>query len=101
VTVPNDTKAVDVLAVMDQAIACVHPGVSPQHAEWHLRLRTARATVAELIDCVGDAQSLLAEIDSAVRAEHAKNGSPKSQSVAGVINLRLTDALARSQGKSS
>lgn len=54
--------------------------------------------LAELIDCVSDAQSLLAEIDQAVRAEHKKNGAPQSKSVAGVINERLSKALARVQG---
>ena len=51
--------------------------------------------VAELIDCVGDAQSLLAEIDNAVRTEHKRNGAPQSKSVAGIINERLTAALRR------
>lgn len=60
--------------------------------------REARAAVAELIDCVGDARSLLAEIDAGVREEHAKNGHPKSKSVVGIINDRLTAALARVGG---
>ncbi len=91
----------DVLAVMDEAIL---------DCEWLRRnsvktmeltpeqLAEARAAIAELIGCVGDAQSLLAEIDSAVRAEHSKNGHPKSKSVAGIINERLTAALARCTG---
>lgn len=58
----------------------------------------ARSAVAQLIDCVGDAQTLLTEIDKAVRAEHAKNGAPKSKSVPGIINERLTAALARVTG---
>lgn len=57
--------------------------------------------VAELVDCAGDVLTLLAEIDAAVRAEHAKNGHPKSKSVAGIIHDRLTAALARVQGGQS
>lgn len=61
-------------------------------------MRKAAEIVAELIDCVGDAQSLLAEIDSAVRSEHAKNGHPQSKSVVGIINDRLSASIARVQG---
>ena len=94
-------SGVDVLAVLDEAL---------NDCQWLLRnstktmevtpsaLTEARAAVAELIDCVDDAQSLLEEIDKAVRAEHAKNGAPQSKSVAGIINARLTAALARVTG---
>ena len=94
-------SGVDVLAVLDEAL---------NDCQWLLRnstkmmevtpdeLTEARAAVAQLIDCVGDAQTLLTEIDKAVRAEHAKNGAPQSKSVAGIINARLTAALARVSG---
>ena len=85
----------DVLSVMQDGVADYtesgHDGLAED-------MSAARAAVAQLIDCVGDAQTLLTEIDKAVRAEHAKNGAPQSKSVAGIINARLTAALARVTG---
>ena len=85
----------DVLSVMQDGIADYtesgHEGLASDMTEAH-------NAVAQLIDCVGDAQTLLTEIDKAVRAEHAKNGAPQSKSVAGIINARLTAALARVTG---
>lgn len=64
----------------------------------HERIRQARDAVAKLIEAANDARSLLSEIDKSVRAEHAKNGAPKSQSIAGIVNGRLSAALARAVG---
>ena len=83
-------SGVDVLAVMGDGASDYdesgHDGLADD-------MRKAMAAVEALVDCLGDVSSLLQEIDTAVRAEHRKNGAPQAKSVAGILNERLSAAL--------
>lgn len=48
------TPKVDVLAVLDDVLGTIPP-ISPQHQEWLIRVKRARAAVAELIEAANRA----------------------------------------------